>query len=250
MDDLTKLAIKHNTDKWGSHFYTPHYHAHFMHLRTQPVRVLEIGVGGYNDPNSGGESLHMWEEYFPNGHIVGVDIHEKSALEDARIKIYQGSQDDAPFLNKVNCEAGPFDIIIDDGSHINKHIIQSFEVLFPLLKENGIYVVEDLQTSYWGEFGGDSYNLRRKRTAMNYFKQLPDSLNHDENENPFYRATYFDKNIIAMSFFHNMIFIQKGNNNEGSNMGRIARLRNKRTSSKVVKWMWGRINSLLQMVQQ
>ena len=248
MDDLTKIAIKHKTDKWGSHFYTPHYHAWFQHLRKLEVRVLEIGVGGYADPNSGGESLRMWKEYFPNGQIAAIDIYDKSNLEEERIKTYHGSQDDAFFLSEVNKTSGPFDIIIDDGSHINKHIIQSFKILFPLLKENGIYAVEDLQTSYWRKSGGDSYNLRRKTTAMNYFKHLLDSLNHCESENPFYRATYFDKNIVAVSFFHNMVFVQKGENNECSNIGRILRLPSKRPISKAAKYIRGRINSLLRIV--
>jgi hypothetical protein len=50
MDDrptLTDLAIQHQTDKWGSHYYTPHYEHHFKHLRDEPINLLKIGVGGY-----------------------------------------------------------------------------------------------------------------------------------------------------------------------------------------------------------
>ena len=63
MDDrptLTDLAIQHQTDKWGSHSYTPHYEHHFNHLRDEPINLLEIGVGGYQDPQAGGNSLRMW----------------------------------------------------------------------------------------------------------------------------------------------------------------------------------------------
>jgi hypothetical protein len=77
MDDLTKLAIEYRTDKWGGHFYTPHYHAHLMHLRESPINLLEIGIGGYDDPAKGGESLRMWQDYFPNGKIYGIDIANK-----------------------------------------------------------------------------------------------------------------------------------------------------------------------------
>lgn len=216
--ELTELAKKHASDKWGSHFYTPHYHAFFQHLRQEPIRLLEIGVGGYKDPNKGGESLRMWKEYFPNAQIVAIDIYDKKAIEEERIRIYQGSQVDMDFLEEINREAGPFDIIIDDGSHINSHIIETFKALFPKLRQDGIYVVEDIQTSYWENFGGDSFNLKRKRTAMNYFKQLLDSLNYEEIDNPWFKPGYFDRNIVGMSFFHNMVFIQKGENNEGSNI--------------------------------
>ncbi len=214
-ESLTELAKKYPTDKCGSHAYTSHYHAFFKHLRETPIRLLEIGVGG-DGPNVGGGSLRMWKEYFPYGQIVSIDIIDKSALEEERIQIYQGDQTDGAFLGEVNRKSGPFDIIIDDGSHINAHIIKSFEALFPKLKHDGIYVVEDLQTSYWKQYGGDSFDLKKKNTAMNFFKQLVDSLNHEEIDNPFFKPNYFDKNIIGMSFFHNMVFIQKGENNEGS----------------------------------
>jgi hypothetical protein len=196
-DPLTELAIRHGTDKWGTHFYTPHYDRHFRHLRDRDVRLLEIGVGGYGTPDAGGESLRMWKDYFSRGRISGVDIYDKKALEEERIRTFQGSQVDEAFLRKVAEEAGPFDLIIDDGSHLNEHIIQTFEILFPLLRPDGIYAVEDLQTSYWPEYGGDSFNLSNRRTAMNYFKRLTDSLNHQEIDNPFYRPSYLDRTIVA-----------------------------------------------------
>ena len=73
-------------------------------------------------------------------------------------------QADAGFLQKVAGEFGPFDLIIDDGSHVNAHVITTFEVLFPLLKTGGLYVVEDTQTSYWPVLGGSSRNLRLEQT--------------------------------------------------------------------------------------
>ncbi len=243
-DALTELAKKHATDKWGAHYYTPHYHRFFEHIRHKSLRVFEIGVGGYERPDEGGESLRMWKEYFPNGQIVSIDIFDKSTLEEERIKIYRGSQTDTEMLAEINSEMGPFDIIIDDGSHLQSHIITSFEFLFPLLAENGIYVVEDLQTSYWKSFGGDSFDLRRKNTAMNYFKQLLDGLNHEEIENPLYRPNYFDENIVSMSFFHNIVFIQKGKNDEGSNLSRILRMREKPISSKIFRYVKGKLHSL------
>jgi len=216
--DLITLATKHGTDKWGSHYYAQHYDTHFSKYRNNRIRVLEIGVGGYSDPNKGGESLRMWKEYFKQGSIYAIDIFDKSNLVEDRIDIFQGSQTDNIFLQNLVDQVGEFDIIIDDGSHINKHVISTFNFLFRHLKDGGIYVVEDLQTSYWKNDGGDSFNLARKNTAMNYFKSLTDSLNYEEIDNPYYKVSYFDRNIVAMHFYHNMVFIEKGKNNEGSNI--------------------------------
>lgn len=74
IDPLTRLAIRHGTDKWGPHFYTPIYHRLLAPFRNGPVQFLEIGVGGYEYRKVGGASLATWAEYFPNGRIVGIDI--------------------------------------------------------------------------------------------------------------------------------------------------------------------------------
>src|ERR1700689_4816510 len=113
LDPLTRLAIKNGTDKWGPHFYTPLYHQLFCPLRDRPIRLLEIGVGGYDLKTVGGASLAMWADYFPAGQISGIDIAEKHLALDPRIKLFRGSQDDPIFLKTVCDERGPFDIIID-----------------------------------------------------------------------------------------------------------------------------------------
>ncbi|WP_411768223.1 class I SAM-dependent methyltransferase [Winogradskyella sp. A3E31] len=206
------------TDKAIDHFYLPHYKKHFRPYKFKKINLLEIGVGGYKSPKHGGHSLRLWKSYFPFAHIFAIDIYDKSALEEKRIKIYKGSQVDIDFLNKISSEIGDFDIIIDDGSHVNEHVIKSFQLLFPKLKDGGIYVVEDTQTSYWKRYGGDSIDLKNSNTIMNFFKNLTDSLNHKEFLLPGYEPTYFDKHITAINFYHNLIFIYKGFNDEPSNV--------------------------------
>lgn len=215
--DLIKLAILFETDKWNSHWYAKHYQKYFYPLRFKKLNILEIGAGGYEDPNKGAESLKMWKAFFPNSMIYGIDIYDKKALEEKRIKIFQGDQSDAFFLKAVTAKIGRLDIIIDDGSHLNEHVIKTFETLFPFLNEGGIYVVEDTQTSYWPDSGGTSDDLNYPKTVMNYFKGLADSLNYQEFIRAGYVPSYFDKHIIGLHFYHNLIFIFKGNNNEGSN---------------------------------
>ena len=215
--NLNRLGKAFETDKIGQHYYTPHYMTHLKKFKYKRIKLLEIGVGGYDNPNSGGNSLRMWRKYFPFGKIYGIDIYDKFNLQGNRIKIFMGSQADEDFLNTITDEIGELDIIIDDGSHINEHVITTFNILFPKLKDGGIYVIEDTQTSYWEDFGGDSNDLNNSKTMMNYFKSLTDALNNKEFVIKDYEQTYFDRKIISMHFYHNLIFVYKGNNDEESN---------------------------------
>lgn len=221
--NLNKLAVIHKTDKFGGHYYTPHYQHFFRKFKFKKMNVLEIGVGGYDDPFRGGNSLRMWKSYFPFSKIFSIDIYDKSKLQENRIKIYQGSQVDTVLLDKICEEVGTFDLIIDDGSHINEHVIQSFEYLFPKLNKGGYYVIEDTQTSYWNEYGGTSKDFNKKGTIYGYFKNKIDALNYMEFEIENYQPNYYDKNIVAMHFYHNMIFIHKQDNNEPSNYNKFSK---------------------------
>ena len=186
-------------------------------MRHRPVRLLEIGIGGYADPNRGGESLRMWKEFFPLGRIVGLDIHDKSGLVEDRIEIVQGDQSDAAFLADLSDRLGPFDIVVDDGSHVSAHVIASFKALFPRLADDGIYAIEDLQTSYWARGFGGSSGEDRPGTSMSFLQALVDGLNYAEFDIVDYEPSYFDTWITSLTFYHNLAFIQKGRNLEPSN---------------------------------
>lgn len=216
--NLNKLGAIYKTDKVGRHFYTQHYMTHLSRFRYKRINLLEIGVGGYDNPDVGGNSLRMWKKYFPFGKINSFDIYDKRQLQERRIKIFQGSQVDQEFLDSITKEIGGLDIIIDDGSHINEHVIETFKILFPKLKDGGVYVIEDTQTSYWEDYGGNSLDLNDSKTMLNYFKSLTDCLNNQEFIIKNYEPTYFDKKIISMHFYHNLVFIYKGDNDEKSNL--------------------------------
>lgn len=220
-NNISSLAKAFGSDKEGGHFYARHYQNHFRPLRLKKINLLEIGVGGYEDPRQGGESLRMWKAYFRRGNIFGVDIHDKTYHNEKRIKTFKGSQVDLDFLRKIKEEMRTIDIIIDDGSHFNDHVITTFKILFPLLSPDGIYVIEDLQTSYWDRFSDnaaeDASKLVEPLTSMNFLKPLVDGLNYEEFMVDGYAPTYFDENIKSIHFYHNLVFIYKGKNNEGSN---------------------------------
>ena len=217
--DLTALAQIYSSDKWGQHYYTPHYQTHLSAYRESAKHILEVGIGGYNNPEEGGASLRMWRAYFKKAVVHGLDIHDKSPHAEKRIQIHTGSQVDEKVLHEVVKSAGgELDIIIDDGSHMNEHVITTFSLLFPKLKEGGMYIVEDTQTSYWTRYGGASRGDQNAMTMMNFFKQLIDGLNYEEFREEDYQPTYYDKSITAIHFYHNLVFIKKGNNVEGSNI--------------------------------
>jgi hypothetical protein len=214
---LVELALKHGTDKEGSHSYPQHYDQHFSALRDRHLNILEIGIGGYDDPHAGGAGLRMWKEYFCNSQIIGLDFYNKEPLREDRIDIFKGSQADPDILDQIVRKHGSLDIIIDDGSHQNAHVLASFKFLFPHLKDGGIYVIEDTQTAYWPALGGTSDHLHLPGTSVGFFKERVDGLNHRERIMPGYSPTYFDLNIRSLHFYHNMIFIYKGDNSEPSN---------------------------------
>ena len=218
--DLLKLASLSGTDKWGAHWYAAHYARHFQPLRRKKITLLEIGIGGYDQPEAGGGSLRMWRRYFPKGLIVGLDYYDKTPHAEKRIRIYQGDQSDEKLLRRIVAEIGRPDIVVDDGSHLNRHVLKTFEVLFPLLADDGIYAIEDVQSSYWPGAGGSSDDLLAAPTSMCLCKRLADGLNHAEFIKPSYVPSYYDQHVTAVHFYHNLVFIQKGRNDEGSNVVR------------------------------
>lgn len=205
--DLNLLAALYGTDKYGEHDYTPVYQELMRAWRAKPVRLLEIGVGGYAGA-LGGESLNMWASYFRRGRIYGIDLYDKTALSGGRVQVFQCSQVDAPKLAALAQELGPFDFIIDDGSHLNAHQIETFRILWPHLRDGGTYIVEDTQTSYWPSYGGGPVGAPGyARSCVHWFKNLADSVNLPEFLQP--APAGLDPGIGSIAFHHNLIVVRK-----------------------------------------
>ncbi|MEV4256621.1 class I SAM-dependent methyltransferase [Spirillospora sp. NPDC049652] len=209
--DLTALATRCASDKWGVHFYTPYYQRHLAPYADQRVRVLEIGIGGYQSPEHGGASLRMWRQYFRRGLVHGLDIHDKSALERPRMRTHRGDQGDAAFLAALADEIGPLDIVIDDGSHLSGDVLASFGVLFDRLAPGGLYVIEDLQTSYWPGWNGGHTDPDAPSTTVGHLKALVDGLHH--RERPAASAPT-DRTVGALHLYPNIAFVEKGLSSE------------------------------------
>jgi len=149
------------------HFFDA-YEKHFLSFQGKNIRLLEIGV------DQGG-SLELWGNYFGSQcELHGIDINP-DAIEKApkHSTIHLGSQGDISFLKSIAKNYGPFDIVIDDGSHLMNHQTASFETIYPLMHSEGIYICEDAFTSYWHEYGG---GLKKENTFMEYAKDLIDKL--------------------------------------------------------------------------
>jgi MycE methyltransferase N-terminal len=221
--DLAELSIRNGSDKWGLHYYTAHYERHFAPLRDQPLSVLELGIGGFGNPASGGGSLRMWKRYFPRAVLYGVDLFDKAAIREPRIHTVQGDLSDPAFLASLGAEHGPFDIVIDDGSHASPDVITAFGALFPHVRTGGLYVIEDLQTSYWPGYGGSSADPADPRTSMGLLKQLLDGLNHEEREPGTHTPALTDTTITGMHFYPSLAVLEKGVNAEGPSPSWIPR---------------------------
>lgn len=211
-DPLTRAAIKYGSDKYGAHLYTPFYHKIFSHLREAPIKLLEIGIGGYNAERAGGLGLSMWAEYFPNAEITGLDLHGKRLNLIPRIKTYKGSQTDTKVLADIVEQRGPFDVVIDDGSHLVEHVKETFRFLYPLIKPDGIYVVEDTQTAFSENAGGRADGSETIFDIANVIQRTMHALDgyQDPNCDPLYKE--MGSYTHAVTVTRNIVVFERGDN--------------------------------------
>ena len=186
--------------KWLHYFEI--YHRHFERFRGKPVTVLEFGV-------SQGGSLEMWRDYFGRkARIYGVDIDPRCAeLGGRRTKVFIGDQEDREFLRSVAAEVGPIDVLIEDGGHRMGQQIATFEELYPHMKEDGVFLIEDLHTSYWKGFGGGH---RRPGTFIEYAKGLTDQLNAWHSREDGFEVDEFTRTTKSMHFYDSIVVFEKG----------------------------------------
>lgn len=184
--------------KWLHYF--PVYERHLKDYINKSIVLFEIGVDR-------GGSLQMWEQYLgPFALIVGLDNNPECACPDkSQRRIRIGDQADVKFLQRVVTEFGNPDIVIDDGSHIMADIHASFDFLYPLLNNNGLYIVEDLHTAYWDEYGG---GWRKRGSFIERAKGLVDYLNayHCRIAD---KANEFSASAFSICFYDSMVVFEK-----------------------------------------
>lgn len=203
MNDLKKY-FENNTKnlihKWDHYFEI--YDNHFSRFRRKNIVVLEIGV-------SHGGSLCMWKKYFgKKATIIGVDINpECKKLEEDGIKIYIGSQEDRTFLRNLKSLIPKVDILIDDGGHTMIQQITTFEELYDHVKDEGVYLCEDLHTSYWDEYGG---GYKKEDSFIEYSKNFIDYINawHSHNKAKL-DVSNFTKITDSLHYYDSVLVIEK-----------------------------------------
>ncbi|WP_428375395.1 class I SAM-dependent methyltransferase [Lichenicoccus sp.] len=185
--------------KWKHYF--PAYERHFCRFVDRPVTFLEIGCGL-------GGSLQMWKRYLgPHAQIVGIDIRSVCAeYQEDQIAVRIGDQSDPAFLSSIIDEFGHPDIVLDDGSHVMAHVLASFGYLYQRCASDGVYLVEDLHTAYWDEYGG---GLGREGTFIELCKALIDELNADWSRGAL-MPTEFTRSTQSMHFYDSMAVFERG----------------------------------------
>lgn len=174
MDELTNLAIKYGTDKWGKHKYTPYYHKLFKGMKKYVKKVVEVGAAE-------GAGLRMFREYFPNAMIYGAEIDKKRIFKEDRIEVIECDQSKVKDLAKLLDKTGfDIDIMIDDGSHKPKDQVLTALTVLPLIKKEAIYVIEDVADPTILEYFEDDYACEIVKLSKRYDDRLLIIRHRDE----------------------------------------------------------------------
>jgi hypothetical protein len=185
--------------KW--HHYFEIYHRHLQRFRGQKPVVLEVGIFH-------GGSLQMWHHYFGKGtRVIGVDIDPRTKqFEDENTPILIGDQADPAFLAGIRERFPHIDIIIDDGGHTMVQQITTLGELYPHVQPRGVYLCEDLHTSYMSSYGG---GLRREGTFIEFSKHLIDALHAWYFEPKGKELDVYSAGTFGVSFYDSIVVIEK-----------------------------------------
>jgi hypothetical protein len=220
---MYKNGIKYKTDKITHHGYERFYDFYLNYYKNKNIKLFEIGIDA-------GRSLKMWSDMFSNGKIYGMDIDHE--YDHPKGKIYKGDQSSKIDLQKIINQLNTVDIIIDDGSHKPEDQLFSFNNLFyNFLNFNGLYIIEDIETSYWQD--GVLYNNKinsgydKENNIVKIFRDIADIVNREflleKNIQLIKNNNKIDYNclkyISSITFGSNCIIIKKMSQSEYNKYG-------------------------------
>jgi hypothetical protein len=210
--ELDKIGRQYNCDKCNvqtttingkkatipGHNYTEVYNNIFKDKRKESIKILEIGMG--NHPTNG-YSLRMWCEYFSNLELHVADINPSNfncnfSYDSNKVffHVLDQSNSDSLLEFKKKFEPNSFDYIIDDGSHIASHQILSLQLIFnDLLKDDGIYFIEDLHDSSFINCVPGLFKTLNQNHLLDSEPNIHDSLD-----------------ISSIHFYRSLIYLIKG----------------------------------------
>jgi hypothetical protein len=219
--DFATIGTKTGTDKIHHHQYHRFYPRFLDRLRgsssssfaTPTCAMLEVGI----DQSA---SLGLWLEYFPTHHIYGIDIGV--AAKGPRHEVFKADQSNSLQLHTaIKNIQFPLNFVVDDGSHLPDHQLFTFHELFPALVDGGVYIIEDLETSYWTKkdiYGYKTrYGYRHPRSAVERLKAFIPLLAFSSRRNEDHEVCDHIHQIANVTFGQNcMIAIKTTRESEES----------------------------------
>lgn len=196
---LDSMFNKCGTDKGSNgHNYSPIYEQYLQGLRNKSIKMLEIGV-------QYGYSIHAWYEYLPKATIIGIDVLDTKHFENDRIKTFKGNQGIRGHLKGFTAKFGKgFDLIIDDGSHVNHDMLTSFGYLYSHLNPGGLYFIEDLPGASPVAIAMEIFKKFQKTKTIEIDNLLNPMLNEE--------IEFIQNNTKACNFYCNdKLFVSESN---------------------------------------
>lgn len=189
--------------KWSTYF--PVYEKHLNKFVNKKPRILEIGI-------MNGGSVEMWLNYFGKGtEIIAIDINPTclNFTYDGDVKTIIGDQGSELFWDDFLKENKNFDIVLDDGGHTMVQQIVTLNKVFPILNDNGVFLVEDIHTSYWEHPWGGFF--RNPETFLEYSKKIIDVLNieHFNPELMEKNIKHIFENLYCVSYYNSIVVLEK-----------------------------------------
>jgi cephalosporin hydroxylase len=208
MSELENIfkTLRHGADKWQPYFKI--YEKHLSQFKNKEITLVEVGV-------QQGGSLEMWAKYFgPKSKIVGIDIDfycSSLKYEEPNISVTIGNQADPNFWNNFLVSNKKIDIFIDDGSHYMNDQIVTFEKIFPMMEEGGVFICEDTHTSYSPNL--ENAGHRNPKSFIEYAKEYVDVLHHswmysyDSSVNS--KKQLVKDNLNSIAFYDSVVVFEK-----------------------------------------
>ena len=172
---MFKIGLKYKTDKITHHGYHRFYDYFLIPYKHKHFNFFEIGINT-------GRSLRTWNDFFTNAKIYGMDIDHE--YDHERGKIFKGDQSKKTHLAKIVKAIKTSEFIIDDGSHVPEHQLLTFNYFFKnLLEFGGVYIIEDIETSYWRNSELYGYKIDsgydKPNSIVKIFRDVVDIVNRE-----------------------------------------------------------------------
>jgi hypothetical protein len=185
--------------KAGHYFFA--YQRHFARFVGTPVTFLEFGA------HSPGSAL-MWKAWLgPLARVIFVTPERECGQElDEQVSVRVGRQDDRAFLDALLQEFGAIDVVLDDGSHRMPDVVATFNYLYDKISPSGVYMIEDMHTAYWPDYGGGRGD---PRSIVERFKGMIDDLNAEHVRDGTVYPSRFTQQTLAMTAYDSVLVFEK-----------------------------------------